>query len=296
MFKYVLILLLLGQGFALVSNTHVLHDTGTTNLTDRSYDCEVAVSNDLVGFWCENEGYLFFHKKDDFLSGTLSNIYVATLNSSYTNAKSFKGNGDFIVASAFGTFSHFNVAKLNGNTITVNNWYINGYDPIDFYIGDYFFVDITERQSNGQKRWMVGLLSDTHRTVWLKTREVPSGLSVRELVQNNTARLYYTMYNTASGGFVLYKEDVDLQFTVTNESSESVGINCGTKIESNSQIVVLSCPSTSSATAGLISVYREDNLDLMFIQTYTSSSYWIGSFIQIVSSTYYVSSFILTHF
>ena len=145
---------------------------------------------------------------------------------------------------------------------------------------------------------MVGLLSDTRPYLRAKTREEPTGLSVRGLVQNSTARLYYTMYNSASGGFVLYKEDVDLVFTVTNESSESVGVNCGTKIESNSQIIVLSCPSTSSATAGLISVYREDNLDLMFIQTYTSSSYWIGSFIQIISSTYYVSifSFILTIF
>jgi hypothetical protein len=253
----------------------------------------VAVSNDLVGFWCENERYLFFHKKDDFLSGTLSNIKVATLESNYTTAKSFKGNGDFIVASAFNANSHFNVAKLDGNYISVSNWYIIGTNPIDFFIGDYFFVDITEGPSHGQIRWMVGLISDTYSSVYHKTREEPSGLSVRELVQKSTARLYYTMYNTASGGFVLYKEDVDLQFTVTNESSQSVGINCGAKIESNSQIIALSCPSTSSATDGLISVYREDNLGLMFIQTYTSSSYWIGSYIQIISSTYYVSIFVL---
>lgn len=290
MIKYAIVFLLLGYACALVSITHPTHLTGTTNITDRTYDCEVAVSDDLVGFWCENKRYLYFHKKSDFLAGTLSNIHVADLSSSYTKAKSFRGSGDFIVATAFGTYSHFNVAKLDGNAYSVKNWFINGYNPITFAFGDYFFVNVAERQGTGEKRWMVGLLSETYRTVWLKTREEPNGLFVRELTINSTARIYYTMYNSVSQGYLLYKEDANLNFTTSNEASGSIGVNCGNKIEVNSDIIVLTCPSATSATAGLISVYKESNLNLIFVQTFTSSSYWIGSQIQIFSSTYYVST------
>ena len=168
---------------------------------------------------------MYFHKKAEFLAGTLSNIFVAELSTSYTHAKSFIGKGDFIVTAALGTWSHFNVAKLDGSEYSVKNWYIQGYDPINFVFGDYFFVNVAERQSSREKRWMVGLLSDTYRTVWLKTREEPSGLFVKELITNNTAKLYYTMYSSASEGYVLYKEEANLEFTVSNQVSTSVGIN-----------------------------------------------------------------------
>lgn len=41
-----------------------------TNGTPR--DCEVGASNEIIGFFCAEQGYLFYHKKTEFLAGDLS--------------------------------------------------------------------------------------------------------------------------------------------------------------------------------------------------------------------------------
>lgn len=153
----------------------------------------------------------------------------------------FRGRGNLIITGSLGSSSHFNVAKVEQEEIQVKNWFIRYTNPKVFAFGDYFYVNVVESSFvSATTRWMVGLVSETYKTVWIKEREEPSGLFVRDLIVNNTGRIYYTLYNSETDSYALLRENSDLNFTTSNQKSETIGLNCGTKIEANSQIVVVS--------------------------------------------------------
>mmetsp|Transcript_21954 Transcript_21954/g.24391 ORF Transcript_21954/g.24391 Transcript_21954/m.24391 type:complete len:257 (+) Transcript_21954:450-1220(+) len=136
-------------------------------------------------------------------------------------------------------------------------------------------------------KWMIGLLKEDYNTLRLITRDEPSGVSMRELSTESTAYLYYTFYDSSSEGYRLYKEVTDLSFSTSGQTYESIGKNCGSKIMANSAIIVVSCPSTTSSTAGLISIYKESDLSFIKAVTNIAGSFFIGSRINVISSSYY---------
>jgi hypothetical protein len=283
--------MLVGLAIGLVTKDHKTHLPFAFGFTaDRTKDCEVAVSNDLVGFYCASNKLLFYHKKSNFESNDLSTIVKKDV-SAYSSATSHSGNRNMIITATLGEFSHFTVAYLNGANIDSTHYYIRGYSPINFAFGDDIFVDVTKSTSSGVIKWMIGILNDSsYRTVYLLDRAIPSGIALRDVTPKSKARIYYTLADPATLGYILYKEDSDLQFNLSNKSQASVGKNCGSKIVVNSNIIVLSCPSTSSATEGIISVYKESDLSFIHTITSTSSQYFIGKEIKILSSAFYVST------
>jgi hypothetical protein len=54
---------------------------------------------------------------------------------------------------------------------------------------------------------------------------------------------------------VLFQEDSDLQFNLSNQKSVSLGNNCGSVIQVTSDIIAVSCPSLSSGSTGMISAF-----------------------------------------
>jgi len=281
---------LFGLAIGLVTKDHKTHLPFAFGLTaDRTKDCEVAVSNDLVGFYCAANKLLFYHKRANFLANDLSTISKKDV-SVYTSATSHRGNKNLIVTATLGDLSHFTVAYLNGAAIDSTHYYIRGFSPINFAFGDDIFVDVTKSISSGSIRWMIGILNDSnYRTVYLLDRAIPSGIALRDITPKTNARIYYTLADSTTNGFLLYKEDSDLQFNLSNQAKNSVGKNCGSKIVVNSNIIVLSCPSTTSATEGLISVYKESDLSFIHTITSTASQFFIGKEVKILSNGFYVS-------
>lgn len=74
---YLLLFLVIG---ASIRNTNAVYmDTMVTNQADSSYfvngapkDCQISASDQVVGVYCAEQKYLFFHKKDEFFNGDLS--------------------------------------------------------------------------------------------------------------------------------------------------------------------------------------------------------------------------------
>ena len=290
---FIICLMLVGLAIGLVTKDHKTHLPFAFGITSqRTRDCEVAVSSDLVGFYCASNKLLFYHKKSNFENNDLSTISRKDV-SAYSSATSHRGNRNLIITATLGDLSHFTVAYLNGGNIDSTHYYIRGYSPINFAFSDDIFINVAKTITSGTIRWMIGILNDSsYRTVYLLDRAIPSGIAIRDVTPRTKARIYYTMADTASSGFILYKEDSDLQFNLSNKSQASVGKNCGSKIVVNSNIIVVSCPSTSSATEGLISVYKESDLSFIHTITSTANQYFIGKEIKILSSAFYVSTLI----
>ena len=124
---------------------------------------------------------------------------------------------------------------------------------------------------------MVGLFNTpTYTTVNYIIRSNPSGIAIRDSVPNSTAVLYYTLYDSTTTGYILYKENIDLKFNYSNQVKTSINKNWGSVISVTPDILVVVCPSTSSASNGMFSVYNESDLSLITTVTATTGLYWIS--------------------
>lgn len=271
-------------------NTFDTYDSSAF-VSGRAKDCDVAVSNDLVGFYCATNEYLYYFKKSEFLAGNLSGIKIKDITGT-DPAKNHRGEGDLIVTGSLGRYAHFSVGSIENSAISAVNYYISYYLPNNFAFGTRLFVDVVNHINfQSSYYWFVGILNDeNYRRVYSIQRDPPSGIAMRDLVFNKTAALFYTTYISVSKGYSLTREEIDLSFIVSNQKMINIGNNCGTVMSVNSNLLLVSCPSTSSSTAGVISIYKES--DLTFIKAVTSSTdlKYIGTKLHILSSTYYVST------
>jgi len=183
----------------------------------------VAVSDYLVGFYCPSSKYLFYYKKSEFLSATLTNPITKSLNGYPNTAAQHKGISCCVVTASLGDYSHFTLGTLSGSTVNSVHYYVRGYTPLFFAFNQGFFVDVVKYSSSTY--WMIGILNSTYTTVNIKSRASPSGLAVRDITTNSLSRLYYTVLDSSTGGYKLYKEDADLSFKTSNENTVSVGLN-----------------------------------------------------------------------
>ena len=294
--KYLLLAALISVSMCFQMNEY---DTiyNTTVFSNFSFNCEVAVSNDLVGFYCPSDNFLHYIKKNDFLSGNLTNVLTSHLDDdSYGLASEHRGVSDFIVTTGFGRRSHFTLARLNSSEptgIEAHHWYIGSrgrarYTP-DFFSFDQEMYLQVAHNSYGTY-WFVGKLDvSRYRRVHFNVRSEPNGLALRDYNVGSSAKAYYTIYNRAINGYVLHSEEIDLTFSTSNLKTQSSGQNCGSKIVVNQHIIVLSCPGNSSSTGGIISVFRESDLSIIHsFNNVTLSSNLFGKEIGILSDNYYV--------
>lgn len=214
---------------------------------------------------------------------------MTKLQDDFTSSKVHQGKGDYLITSTLGYSSSWCQATIRNNEILVQHWSIRFILPLNFAFDGRFFINIGESKIRGFTFWIVGLLHHDNITITAQRKGEPNGITLRETKENQNASIYYTEYSKRSQNHFLYKDNISIKFYSNGLLKTTIGKNCGTNIVVNSEIIVVSCPSSTSSTTGIISVYKESDLHFIHTQTYTTTSYSIGDSISIVSSKYYVS-------
>jgi hypothetical protein len=121
-------------------------------------------------------------------------------------------------------YAHFTLGTLSNNAISSTHYYIRGFTPQNLAFNGGVFVDVALYGSSYY--WLVGLLNTpSYTTVNYIIRSNPSGIAIRDNVANTNAVLYYTLYDSTTTGYVLYKENIDLKFNYTNQVKASINKN-----------------------------------------------------------------------
>ncbi|CAI2384847.1 unnamed protein product [Moneuplotes crassus] len=268
-------------------------DTMVTNQADSSYfvngapkDCQISASNQVVGVYCAEQKYLFFHKKDEFFNGDLSTQKVENLKPEYGIAKVHKGSGDFFVTSTFSDDSNWAVTQVVDGEIKTVHWKAYGLTPLNFAFDDLLFLDYGIYASTGKYYWGVGYLDmDRIMVNFRETTEV-KGLDIKFKEDGFFGILWSTHYIESTGSYQLYRRDINPLFYIFNNVTyTSIGDNCGTVVESSTDIVAVACPSSTDPTSSFITILKVDGLTVIHTQTSTSNTFFIGGFIQISNFT-----------
>lgn len=220
-------------------------------------------------------------------------IVVTELQEDYTSAKVHQGKGDYLITSTLGYKSAWCQATIQDNSILVQHWSIRLITPLNFAFDGRFFINIGESQITDSTYWIIGLLHHENVSAIVRFKSEPNGIALRETEENYKANLYYSEYSQSSLTHYLYRERITIDFNSEGRLTTSIGLNCGTTIVVNFNLIVVSCPSPSSSTNSIISIYKESNLAFIHTQIYSANSNSIGGSISIVSSQYYVSALVL---
>ena len=186
----VVLVLILSVAVCYVTNGYDTNIASTSYFTSgSSYDCDVGVNGDLVGFYCPSKKYLFYYKKTDFLSNNLSNGLTKDISYYSNTATQHRGISWWIVTASFSSSAHFTLGTYSGGIISSVHYYIRGFSPVDLAFNGGLFVDVSVYGSTYY--WMVGLLNTpSYTTVNYITRGNPKGIAIRDLVPNSTGVLY----------------------------------------------------------------------------------------------------------
>lgn len=257
-----------------------------------TYNCEIAVSDDLVGFYCPTQKLLFYNLRSEWDVNNPQTVQYKDISGT-SNAYLHKGSPNFIITAGLESTNQFTVGRFVGGKIRSYNYWVIGYNPelFTFNIDSNILVQVASSQfSSSYVYWMIGKIADSsYKTVYLRRKDKPQGMALRSL-SSSTARLYYTKADTNPSNpnsFILYKEDVKLNWDLSNESYIGINTVCGSHITVNSDLIVVGCPSSTSSTDGKFTVLKESDFSTITTVTSTSGLYSISGRTAIISSSYY---------
>ena len=209
-------------------------------------NCQVAVSDDLISFYCPNQNILLYYIRSQYENGNYSSMKTKTMSIllGFKEATQHVGGSKYIVTSGLKYTSEFYYyAYLEAGDIKIDSkQFTTTYELMAF--GNNLLVGA---KGNSPSTWVIGTILPGSEVTKTKATTVsgvtvsktPTGMAVRDL-STNTARVYYTLQNSADSNYGLYVEDIDLYFLISSPKSMAIGNNCGNKITVNSKIIVLS--------------------------------------------------------
>ncbi|CAI2384872.1 unnamed protein product [Moneuplotes crassus] len=285
-------------GFLLIycCSCAVQKQTSATNVVNATYfvngvpkDCDVGANSHVIGFYCADQKYLFFHKITEFLNGDLSTQSTVRMRDSYTTAKVHRGRGDYFVTSTLGLNSSWALTTIYSNVVLTQHWKMNDQMPLNFAFDDKLFINIARDVGTNIIYWHVGLLDISSTRTENKTLNEPVGIDLRvKDTSTYDGVLYYTFYVSDTSSYQLYKRDISSSFEYNGGFIyTSIGDNCGSVIEASTQLIAVSCPSSTDPTSSIITILKESDLSIIHTQASTSNTFSIGNKIQIVSFSEY---------
>ena len=183
------------------------------------------------------------------------------------------------------------MAEWLNNYIYIKRYWVPAYRPLNFAADGGIYVNIAWDIGYERTSWMMGMVGEDMEFVGVHIRPAVEGIAIKEVQTNTQVNLYYTTYESDTGGYLLHREaDVYLGFETNQIKKQSVGLNCGSKIVVYDKFLILGCRK-QGAKDGLISIYNEQTLVHIYTQTHTSDSYFIGSEIHVISSPFIVSTY-----
>ena len=180
------------------------------------------------------------------------------------------------------------MVSLDNQIIDYDHLYLNltyetQYVPSNFAFSESYQVLVSRNVSASDFDIWIGPTGPTR--VFSSTTIEPNEIAIRDY--NTThAKIYYSR-NKTDGGFELVIEVVNTLYTTHENITYDLGNdNCGDIIEVNNQIIVVAC-STAENNHGMLSVYRESDMDLYTEIRGNSSFAGICKDVVLISSQYY---------
>ena len=137
-----------------------------------------------------------------------------------------------IITAGLGMESHFVLARKDSNAvsgISSTHYYVQGgYFPDKFTVGSSHFVQVAQTVSS--EFWMVGpFLDHSENTVHMVERANPIAISMTQESSDSSITtnitLFYTEYDLAEEGTLLYKEQISGYFQTRSIDKVSIGDN-----------------------------------------------------------------------